>query len=176
MSNSPYALAILAIILLITRPISAFAAHVRTSPGPPAIFSVHHETISQPHGPSKLRVVWEFTNSANTTLYILVATPMYETEDNVLTLDHSSRGTRIDTQPNETPGFSFLAVPPNGSAQLSMDYWMEPSKRRGQLAVVGRFAYGYSKPDPAWEKRKNWEAVKTWQSVAEASAFWARSR
>jgi hypothetical protein len=156
-------------LLLLALPAAITIARVAPAP---AIVALHHEVMRHPGSASVLRVVWEFSNPTNATLYVLIAPGIAESDDDTWILDHSARSGRSGAAAE----MSFIAVPARSSAQRTIDYVLEPSRRRGAVMVDGRFGYSYTAPERGWAQEKNWEKVKSWQLLADAELFMFRGR
>ena len=133
----------------------------------PEIRLVDHHSTRQAAQQWRLDILWRFENQTPVPLYILIALPLTTIVGDPLILDHTAHTDALPTSPNTDRGFEILTIPPVDMLERQLSYHL--SLPGSTFTVIGRFAYGYTAPDPAWQQAKNWSQVAAWQRIADSN-------
>ncbi len=119
-------------------------------------------------GQWQLRILWQFINRANKSIYFLIAQPLVTIIEDPLIIDHSSHECPIPIDPNNFPVFEIAEIDSFGKWEHWMTYHLNIPDSIKELNIIGRFGYNYEVPDPEWERTNNWLKVEKWQKIVDS--------
>lgn len=143
----------------------------RRNAQPIKIRPADYRIYRQVPGQWQLEILWRFKNQTNVPLYILIALPRITRIAEPLILDHSSLGSVWQLEGNIDRGFRFLTLPPSEVVERWLIYNLPFPDLLKHTTVVGRFGFGDSSPNPAWENDKAWVQVAAWQKIADSESL-----